>query len=88
MAEAFGCFALRVEKHEEVRPALEKAMAVNDKPVLLEFRIDQAENCWPMVAPGKASSKMLGTYDELVKDGAVAQRRRLTATKEADLSLS
>ena len=73
----------------------------NDEPVVLNFNkvkisdtidfiVETSENCWPMVAPGKPSHQMIGTYDELTKtDGAKPQRRRQMRPKdEADLSLS
>ena len=58
-AEAMGCVALRVETQEEVAPAIEKANEINDKPVVLEFRIDSREKVFPMVPSG-------ATNDEIV----------------------
>ena len=39
-AEAMGCVGIRVESPEEVEPAIEKANSINDRPVVVEFRVD------------------------------------------------
>jgi len=41
-----------------VIPALEQAMAING-PVLIDFRVEQEENVYPMVAPGSSIGDML-----------------------------
>ena len=87
LAEANGCLGIRVEKSGEVRPAIERAMTVTDRPTVIEFMVEQAENCWPMIAPGKAHDQMLGTYESLKQDGAVAQYRHRDPDDEAKLSL-
>jgi acetolactate synthase-1/2/3 large subunit len=58
-AEAMGCFALRVESPEEVQPAIEKANAVDDRPVVIEFRTDSREKVYPMVPAGKTNDDVL-----------------------------
>ena len=63
-AEAMGCFALRVESPEEVGPAIDKANAVNDRPVVLEFRTDASEKVFPMVPSGKTNSDIVVGPDE------------------------
>ena len=39
-AEAMGCVGIRVETPEEVAPAIEKANAIDDRPVVIDFRTD------------------------------------------------
>ncbi len=39
-AEAMGCVAMRVDTPEDVVPAIEKANEINDRPVVIEFRVD------------------------------------------------
>jgi acetolactate synthase small subunit len=39
-AEAMGCVAFRVEHPDEVLPTIEKANAIDDRPVVIEFRTD------------------------------------------------
>jgi acetolactate synthase-1/2/3 large subunit len=54
VADAYCIAGLRVTKREEVRPAIEKAMA-HDGPFLLDFMIEPEENVYPMVPPGEAN---------------------------------
>lgn len=58
-AEAMGCAAIRVESPEEVGPAIAKANAINDRPVVVEFRTDARENVFPMVPSGKTNSELV-----------------------------
>jgi acetolactate synthase-1/2/3 large subunit len=60
LAECFGMPGMRVERREEVMPALLLAQR-HRGPFLLDFRVDAEENCYPMVAPGK-------TLGETVED--------------------
>jgi acetolactate synthase-1/2/3 large subunit len=87
LAEAYGCVGLRAEKKEEVRPAIERAMAVSDRPTVIDFLVEESEDCWPMIAPGKAHDELLGTYETLQSEGGVAQRRHVEPDEEAKLSL-
>jgi acetolactate synthase-1/2/3 large subunit len=57
-SEAMGCVAFRVEHPEDVIPTIEKANAINDRPVVIEFRTDAAEKVFPMVAAGKSNSEV------------------------------
>ena len=58
-SEAMGCAAIRVEAPEEVAPAIEKANQINDRPVVVEFRTDWAENVFPMVPSGRSNDDIL-----------------------------
>ncbi|MBU1867762.1 MAG: biosynthetic-type acetolactate synthase large subunit [Candidatus Margulisbacteria bacterium] len=59
IAEAYGAVGLRVTKEEEVRPAMEKALAINDRPVLIDFVTAKEENVFPFVPPGQAINEMI-----------------------------
>jgi acetolactate synthase-1/2/3 large subunit len=59
LAEAFGAVGIRVDAADQVRPALERAMQVEDGPVLIDFRVDPEENVFPMVPTGRAIDQML-----------------------------
>ena len=87
LAEANHCVGIRVEKKDEVRPAIERAMKMTDRPTVIDFMVEQKEDCWPMIAPGKPHDQMLGTYEALKQEGGVPQRRKLQADDEAKLSL-
>jgi acetolactate synthase-1/2/3 large subunit len=50
---------MRVESPEEVGPAIEKANAINDRPVVIEFRTDSAEKVFPMVAAGESNDAIM-----------------------------
>jgi acetolactate synthase-1/2/3 large subunit len=58
VAEAYGIPGMTVREKAEVGPALAKA-AATDGPVLLDFRVVQDENVYPMVAPGGPVSQMI-----------------------------
>jgi acetolactate synthase-1/2/3 large subunit len=58
-AQAMGCEAMRVESPEEVQPAIEKANEIDDRPVVLEFRVDSAEKVFPMVAAGQSNDAIM-----------------------------
>lgn len=59
LVEAYGGTGIRVNKKQELYPALEKALSLN-KFVLIDCIIPKEENVFPMVAPGSPISKMIG----------------------------
>ena len=58
LAESFGHVGIRVDKHEDVRPALEEAFRLKDRTVFLDFHTDPFENVYPMIEAGKAHNDM------------------------------
>jgi acetolactate synthase-1/2/3 large subunit len=58
MAEAFGHVGMRIERPEDVDGALEEALALRDRLVIMDFITDQTENVYPMVAAGKGQHEM------------------------------
>ena len=58
-AEAMGCVGLRVDKAEEVVPAIELANSINDRPVVIDFRVDQFEKVYPMVPAGGSNDVVI-----------------------------
>jgi acetolactate synthase-1/2/3 large subunit len=58
-AEAMGCIGIRVEAPEEVQPAIDKANEIDDRPVVLEFRVDAREKVFPMVAAGQSNDDIV-----------------------------
>jgi acetolactate synthase-1/2/3 large subunit len=58
-AEAMGCVGIRVESPEEVQPAIEKANSINDRSVVVEFRVDAGEKVFPMVPAGYSNDDVL-----------------------------
>ncbi|MEY3707034.1 MAG: Acetolactate synthase isozyme 3 large subunit [Pseudomonadota bacterium] len=65
LAQAYGHIGLRIEKPEDVEPALRDAFGkYKDRLVFLDFITDQTENVWPMVQGGKGLTEMiLGAED-------------------------
>jgi len=59
LAESYGAAGIRATKKEEVRPALEKALAIENM-VLIDFHIEPEENVYPMVPAGEAINRMMG----------------------------
>ena len=58
VAEAYGIPGLTVRLKSEVAPAIAHAVA-GDGPLLIDFRVVQDENVYPMVAPGGPISQMI-----------------------------
>ncbi|MDP3731981.1 MAG: thiamine pyrophosphate-dependent enzyme, partial [Candidatus Omnitrophota bacterium] len=59
LAESYGAVGIRATKNEEVRPAIEKALSV-DNTVFIDFHIEPEENVYPMVPAGEAINRMIG----------------------------
>lgn len=59
LAEAYGAVGLRAKTPDEVEKVIKEAMAVKDKPVLMDFRVDPFEDVYPMVPAGQPLNKML-----------------------------
>ncbi|MEE9590923.1 MAG: biosynthetic-type acetolactate synthase large subunit [Thermodesulfobacteriota bacterium] len=59
LAEAYGAVGLRAEKPKDVDDTIKKALAVKDRPVIMDFMVDREENVYPMVPAGQPISKML-----------------------------
>jgi len=59
LAEAYGAVGLRAKKPSEVESVLREGLAVKDRPVLMDFRVDQFEGVYPMVPAGQPLNKML-----------------------------
>jgi acetolactate synthase I/II/III large subunit len=55
LAEAYSCIGLRCERKEDVDAVIEKAMAINDQPVVIDFIVHQDAMVWPMVAAGTSN---------------------------------
>jgi acetolactate synthase-1/2/3 large subunit len=58
-AEAMGCVAFRVENASDVGPVIEKANAIDDRPVVIDFRTDSQEKVFPMVPAGASNSDVV-----------------------------
>ena len=63
LADAYGIRAIRIETKAEVGPAIREARAYKG-PILLDFRIDQEENVWPMVPAGASLAETIEMPEE------------------------
>lgn len=59
LADAYGIKGYRIEKLEEAEAMFAEALG-SDEPVLIDCRVKQLENVYPMVAPGKGLHEMIG----------------------------
>ncbi|MFF4196039.1 acetolactate synthase large subunit [Nonomuraea sp. NPDC001831] len=55
LAEAYGCHGLRCERPEDVDAVVEKAMAIDDRPVVVDFVVHRDAMVWPMVPAGTSN---------------------------------
>ena len=59
LAEAYGCYGLRCESPDQVDATIEKAMGMNDAPVVIDFVVHKDAMVWPMVAAGTSNDDIL-----------------------------
>ncbi|OHD67636.1 MAG: acetolactate synthase, large subunit, biosynthetic type [Spirochaetes bacterium RBG_16_49_21] len=59
LAESYGAVGIRIEKYEEVIPAIRKALEITDKPVILDFQVSREENVYPMIPGGKSFKEII-----------------------------
>ena len=55
LAEAYGCVGLACDSPDDVDATIEKAMEINDVPVVVDFRVHRDAMVWPMVAAGSSN---------------------------------
>lgn len=79
LADAYGWEGERIEKPEDVAPAIARMLA-SEKPYLLDVAISPDQNVYPMVAPGAALDNVIGAID--VTLGAVRVNGRGVGKKD------
>jgi acetolactate synthase-1/2/3 large subunit len=66
LAESYGHVGMKIERPEDIEPALRSAFTEHkDRLVFMDFITDQTENVWPMVPAGKGLSEMLLGSEDL-----------------------
>jgi acetolactate synthase-1/2/3 large subunit len=63
LADALGCVGLRCESKPDVDATIEKAMAIDDQPVVVDFTVGKDAMVWPMVAAGTSNDDILAARD-------------------------
>lgn len=58
LATAYGMAARTVRSIDEVDEAIRWAMSINDRPVLIDFRVSKDSMVWPMVAAGVSNDEI------------------------------
>jgi acetolactate synthase I/II/III large subunit len=56
LADAYGCVGLRCETPGDVDATIEKMLSVDDVPCVVDFRVGQDAQVWPMVPAGMSNS--------------------------------
>jgi len=59
LAEAMGCVGLACDRPEDLDKTIEKAMSINDQPVVVDFRVHRDAMVWPMVAAGTSNDEIM-----------------------------
>ncbi|MDT0318361.1 acetolactate synthase large subunit [Streptomyces millisiae] len=59
LAEAMGCVGLRCEDPDQLDAVIEKANAINDRPVVVDFIVHEDAMVWPMVAAGTSNDEVM-----------------------------
>ena len=78
LAEAYGCVGLRCERPEDVDATIEKAMEINDVPVVIDFVVHQDAMVWPMVAAGTSNDEI-----KFARDMAPSGTARTSVSEQA-----
>lgn len=59
LAEAYGGVGLRATDPSEVEATLDKALSIDDRPCVIDFRTDAEEMCFPMVPSGASNDDII-----------------------------
>jgi acetolactate synthase I/II/III large subunit len=59
LAEAYGCKGIRVSRPDLVETAIRQALAVNDRPVVVDIMVSPEENVYPMIPSGMTINDMI-----------------------------
>ena len=58
-AESMGCVGLRARNLDEMHRVIDEANAINDVPVVIDFRTESSEKVFPMVAAGASNDDIM-----------------------------
>lgn len=59
LAEAYGAYGLQCDSADQVDSTIEKALSLNDAPVVVDFRVHKDAMVWPMVAAGTSNDDIM-----------------------------
>ena len=69
--EGMGCVGIRVDSPEEVQHAIDKANSIDDRPVVVDFRVDARGKVFPMVPAGMGNDDMILPDDLMARKAAL-----------------
>lgn len=58
LAQAYECHGLRCESPDQVDATIEKALSLNDAPVVIDFKVHTDAMVWPMVPAGGSNDNV------------------------------
>ncbi len=59
LADAYGCVGMRCDRKADVDATIEAALAVNDRPVVIDFVVCRDAMVWPMVPAGVSNDEIM-----------------------------
>ena len=63
LADAYGCYGFNVDSPDQVDTTIEKALSLNDAPVVIDFRVHRDAMVWPMVPAGTSNDEITVARD-------------------------
>src|SRR5690606_1516640 len=57
--EALGCVALRCDHEADLESTIPRARAIHDRPVVIDFIVDDTALVWPMIAAGASNNHIM-----------------------------
>nr|QCI07108.1 acetohydroxyacid synthetase large subunit [Hypnea pannosa] len=77
LSKAFGILGIELQTKNSIHQVLQ--FFINyDGPCILDCKVVEDENCYPMVAPGKSNSQMIGIVKQLKKTSEFVNMSQLT----------
>jgi acetolactate synthase-1/2/3 large subunit len=58
LGEAYGCASFRCERDEDIDATIQKALEINDRPVVIDFVVSPNSMVWPMVPAGVSNDQI------------------------------
>ncbi|WP_309105486.1 acetolactate synthase large subunit [Arthrobacter sp.] len=58
LGEAYGCASFRCERVEDIDATIQKALEINDRPVVIDFVVSPNSMVWPMVPAGVSNDQI------------------------------
>ena len=82
LADAYGCVGLACDSPDDVDATINKAMEIDDVPVVVDFRVHRDAMVWPMVAAGTSNDDIKHARDMAPELGRGRPRGPETRTDE------